>query len=134
MLVSLTMPQTPSGHDGARWVCAALQVNPYDYSGQCAPSTAFTDETAYNTAILHRCQQLGIEIIGITDHWRVDSAAGLIADAQARGLTALPGFEANSAEGYHLLVLMESGTDLGRVNAAIGACGASPGSPNGTTG
>ena len=121
-------------HEGARWVRAALQVNPFDYEGQSAPSTTFPNEAAYNAAILDRCQDLGIEIIGITDHWRVDPAGGLIADADARGITALPGFEANSAEGYHLQFLLEAGTDLGRVNAAIGACGVSPGSPNGTTG
>jgi DNA repair ATPase RecN len=130
----MTLPPAPAGQPGARWIRAALQVNPFQYVGKYAPSKFFADETTYNTELLDRCQQLGIEIIGITDHWQADSAAGLIADAHARGLTALPGFEANSSEGYHLLVLFETGTDLGRVNAAIGACGASPGSPNGTTG
>ncbi|MGV0787667.1 TrlF family AAA-like ATPase [Mycolicibacterium sp. XJ2] len=132
--MSKTPAATLNEQVSARWVRAALQINPYSYIGQSAPSTSFADEAAYNTAILDRCELLGIEIIGITDHWRVDSAAGLIAAAEARGMTALPGFEANTAEGYHLLVLLESGTELGKVNAAIGACGASPGSANGTTG
>jgi hypothetical protein len=49
--IILTTLQTPSGHDGARWVRAALQANPDDYSdvmplvGQCCsvPTHAVVD-------------------------------------------------------------------------------------------
>lgn len=119
---------------GARWVRAALQVNPYEYHGMNAPAEAYDDEAAYNTALLDECQVLDIEMVAVTDHWRVDSAAGLIADAAARGIVALPGFEANSSEGVHLLVIFETGTEFSAINAAIGACGVTPGCANGTTG
>lgn len=119
---------------GARWVRAALQVNPYAYKGANQPSQSFSSEDDYNQALLGECDNLGIELIGVTDHWSVDTAAGLIAAATDHGVAALPGFEANSSEGVHLLVLFEVGTPAATVNAAIGACGATPGCANGTTG
>lgn len=73
-------------------------------------------------------------MIAVTDHWCVDSAAGLIAAAEDRGIVALPGFEANSSEGIHILVIFEAGTPIATIDAAIGRCGATPGCNNGTTG
>jgi len=123
-----------SATTGARWMRAALQVNPYAYKGKNQPSTSFGSEDDYNTALLDECEALEIELIAITDHWCVDSATGLIDAATARGIVALPGFEANSSEGVHILVIFEAGTDPSTVNAAIGACGVDPGCGNGTTG
>lgn len=119
---------------GAHWVRAALQVNPFGYEGRNAPKQFFDDEAHYNAKLLDTCDELGIRLIGITDHWRVDSAVGLIAAAEDRGIVALPGFEANSSEGIHILVLFEAGTPLDDITAAIGRCGPNPGCPNGTTG
>jgi len=119
---------------GAQWIRAALQVNPFTYEGRNAPKSFFENEDAYNSALLDECQRLGISMIAVTDHWRVDSAEGLIAAAESRGIVALPGFEANSSEGIHILVLFEAGTSFAIVNAAIGKCGSDPGCDNGTTG
>ncbi len=119
---------------GAHWIRAALQVNPYSYEGHNAPKNHFPDEAAYNTALLDECDKLGITLIAITDHWCVDSAAGLVEAAAARGVVALPGFEANSSEGIHILVLFEANTPFATVNAAIGRCDADPGCDNGTVG
>ncbi|MCT1434924.1 TrlF family AAA-like ATPase [Dietzia maris] len=119
---------------GARWVRAALQVNPYEYEGKNAPSASYGKEADYNKALLDECEAQGIELIAITDHWKVDSALQLIQDAADRGIVGLPGFEANSAEGVHILVIFEAGTAAATVNAAIGMCGAAPGCANGTTG
>lgn len=119
---------------GAHWVRAALQVNPFSYRGKNAPSTSYSDERAYNKALLDRCEQLHVALIAVTDHWVVDTAVGLIQDAEERGIVALPGFEANTAEGFHTLVIFESGTSAATVNAAIGACGVTPGCATGTVG
>ena len=119
---------------GARWVRAALQVNPYGYEGKNAPSKAYTSEADYNKALLDECEALKIEMIAITDHWKVDSALQLVGDAASRGIVALPGFEANSAEGIHLLVIFDVDTKASVVNAAIGMCGVAPVCPNVTTG
>ena len=119
---------------GAEWIRAALQVNPFTYEGRNAPKNFFENEAAYNSALLDECQKLGISMIAVTDHWRVDSATGLIAAAESRGIVALPGFEANSSEGIHILVIFEAGTPIATIDAAIGRCGATPGCDNGTTG
>ncbi len=119
---------------GAHWIRAALQVNPYAYQGKTAPSTTFASERDYNKALLDECENLGISLIAVTDHWCVDTAKELITAANTRGVVALPGFEANSSEGIHLLVIFEEGTKATTVNAAIGACGVEPSSRNGTTG
>src|SRR5665647_3789971 len=108
---------------GAHWIRAALQVNPYAYKGKNQPSISFSSEADYNKALLDECEALGISLIAVTDHWCVDSAKGLIDEATARGIVALPGFEANSAEGVHILVIFEADAELSAVNAAIGACG-----------
>lgn len=119
---------------GARWVRAALQVNPYGYHGKNAPSASYVAEGDYNKALLDECEAHGIKMFAVTDHWSIDSALQLIKDAADRGIVALPGFEANSEEGIHMLVIFESGTSAGTINAAIGMCGARPGCVNGTTG
>lgn len=119
---------------GARWVRAALQVNPYEYHGRNAPSATYATEDDYNKALLDECEAQGIELFAITDHWKVDSALQLIRDAADRGIVALPGFEANSGEGIHILVIFEVGTSAATINGAIGMCGVAPGCANGATG
>lgn len=119
---------------GAQWVRAALQVNPFLYEGRNAPKSFFDDEASYNELLLDECEKLGISLIAITDHWCVESATSLIKAAEARDIVALPGFEANSSEGIHILVLFEAGTQVSTINAAIGRCGVDPGCANGTVG
>jgi hypothetical protein len=120
--------------EAAKWVRAALQVNPYGYHGRNSPSTRFADEQSYNSALIQALQALDISMIAITDHWCVDSALELMSDAEAAGIAVLPGFEANTSEGIHLLVLFERMTPASTINAAIGRCGVTPSCPNGTTG
>lgn len=99
-------------------------------SGESLPKSSYPSESAYNRALLDECQAQGIGIIAITDHWCAVSAKGLISDAEARGIVALPGFEANTSEGIHLLVIFERGTKLDDITLAIGACGLTPGDPH----
>ena len=119
---------------GARWVRAALHVNPFGYVGSNAPSAAFASEGDYNQALVAECVAQDIQVIAVTDHWAVDSAKGLVDCASAAGVTVLPGFEANSAEGKHLLVIFDEKATFTDINAAIGACGVTPGCANGTVG
>ncbi len=119
---------------GARWHQVSLQVNPYGYKGMSAPSKRFPDEQSYNEAIVSACRQWDIELIAITDHWCVKTAEGLAQAAERAGIVVLPGFEAVSSEGIHLLVLFERGTGYGEVDAAIGACGGTPGCGSGDVG
>lgn len=107
---------------GARWVRCALQVNPYGYLADHGKGSAFADEATYNAALIEACKENEVEVIAITDHYKIDSAAGLISDAEKAGITVFPGFEAVSSDGVHLLVLFESGTSATRINMCIGAC------------
>lgn len=126
-IVSTTVPVS---HLGARWFRAALQVNPYEYEGNPSPKTKYDNESDYNAALLEECEVQGIGIIAVTDHWRATSAAELIKSAEGRGIAALPGFEAITSEGIHLLVIFERGFKLDDITLAIGACGLTPGDPH----
>lgn len=125
------MDKVETVSQGAGWVRAALQVNPFGYVGHPAPSQNFTTEAEYNAALLDECEAQGISLLAVTDHWKASTAAGLITDAAKRNITVLPGFEANCSEGFHLLVIFEAGTDLDFITAAIGACGVPADDPHG---
>lgn len=124
------MSKSEMGH-GARWVRAALQVNPYSYNGKVSPKVLFETEDQYNKALIDECKKLQIEIIAITDHWCVSSAATLIEQARSCGITALPGFEANSSDGVHILVIFPEHTHFDNINAAIALAGGDPGQKSG---
>src|SRR3546814_21196304 len=113
---------------GARWIRAALQVNPYEYKGRNEPSKRYASEDDYNKAVLDQCEALGLRMIAITDHWCVDTAAGLLDAAEARGIAALPGLEANTSDGVALPVVFEVGTPFHEIHAALGIFGWTPGS------
>jgi hypothetical protein len=84
--------------------------------------TTFHNETEYNAAIIAACQELGIEVIGVTDHYRVKESAGLVQAARAAGLFAFSGFEAVEKDGVHLLCLFDADKDP-VLERFIGECG-----------
>lgn len=108
---------------GARFFSCALQVNPYAYLLRHSKATTFADEASYNAALVESIDRAGIEVIGVTDHYRVDSSIGLIAAAEAAGLVVFPGFEAVSKDGVHFLCLFEPGTASALIDRRIGECG-----------
>lgn len=74
--------------DGARLYRCALQVNPYAYLGRHNKETACQTEEEYNAAIIASCREVGIEVIGVTDHYRSDESKGLLRAARAETGTA----------------------------------------------
>ena len=108
--------------NGARFYKCALQVNPYQYLVANNKLTSYADETAYNKALILACKRLSIEVIAITDHHRVSSSIKLREQARAEGLYVLPGFEATTKDGVHLLCVFDpnDAKDLERV---LGDCG-----------
>ena len=108
---------------GARFFRCALQVNPFDYIVRYNKETAFSNESDYNAAIVETCQRIGIEVIGITDHYRVRSSQSLIHAAQHAGIIVFPGFEAVSKDGVHLLCLFDSSKDVRSLERILGDCG-----------
>jgi len=108
---------------GARFYKCALQVNPYEYVVRHKKTTIFNDEESYNNAIIEACKRNNVEVIAITDHYRLSSARSLIARADAAGIIVFPGFEAATKEGVHFLCLLDPATSLDVVQARINECG-----------
>src|ERR1700720_1475959 len=89
--------------NGARFYHCALQVNPFAYLNRHNKPTSFSSEAEYNEAIVAACLEMGIEVIGVTAHYRVQESASLVQAARAAGLFAFSGFEAVSKDGVHFL-------------------------------
>lgn len=108
--------------NGARFFKVALQVNPFSYQRH-GRGSGYDDEDAYNAAMVVACHENDVEVIGVTDHHRVDTAASLIAAARESGIHALPGFEACTSEGVHFLCLFDESESLDDVKLRLGEFG-----------
>ena len=108
--------------NGARFYRCALQVNPFAYLGTHKRPTGFTSEDEYNGAIIETCLETGIEVIAVTDHYRVKHSANLVRAARNAGLHAFSGFEAVTKDGVHFLCLFDEDKDE-VLERFIGECG-----------
>ena len=108
--------------NGARFYRCALQVNPFAYLNTHNKTTAFTSEDDYNKAIIETCLEIGIEIIAVTDHYRVKHSSSLVRAARNAGLYAFSGFEAVTKDGVHFLCLFDPDKDE-VLERFIGECG-----------
>ena len=123
MIASMAVRSAMTAPSGARYFKCALQVNPYDYVVDNSKTTSFSDEETYNTELVAALLGHGIEVIGITDHFRIASSRKLWQSARDAGIVVLPGFEAVSKEGVHFLCLFDSTKTPEAIERAIGACG-----------
>jgi energy-coupling factor transporter ATP-binding protein EcfA2 len=108
---------------GARFYKCALQVNPFAYITRHAKQSSYKTEAEYNAAIVAGCLKEGIEVVGITDHFRVATSQSLAAALATAGINVLLGFEAVSSDGVHLLCLFSGSTSTHELERTIGACG-----------
>jgi len=108
---------------GARFYKCALQVNPYAYVLRHNKPTTFANEAGYNEALVEKLKTEKVEVIGVTDHYRIGESKQLIEFATAAGLIVFPGFEAVSKDGVHFLCLFNPGTDVAVIERKIGDCG-----------
>ena len=108
--------------DGARFYRCALQVNPFAYLETHKKATPFTSEDEYNTAVIETCLEAGIEVIAVTDHYRVKHSASLVRAARNANLHAFTGFEAVTKDGVHFLCLFDPDKD-DVLERFIGDCG-----------
>ncbi len=108
--------------DGARFYRCALQVNPFAYLETHRKAVPFTSEDEYNTAIIETCLDAGIEVIAVTDHYRVKYSGGLVRAARNANLHAFCGFEAVTKDGVHFLCLFDPDKD-DDLDHYIGDCG-----------
>ena len=108
--------------NGARFYRCALQVNPFAYLERHNKPTPFKSEDEYNNAIIKTCLEIGIEVIAVTDHYRVTSSASLVHAARNANLYAFSGFEAVTKDGIHFLCLFDPDKDKD-LERFIGDCG-----------
>ena len=108
--------------NGGRFYRCALQVNPFAYLDRHNKQTSFRSEAGYNKAIVDTCIEIGIEVIAVTDHYRVRESRGLVKAARDAGLEAFSGFEAVTKDGVHFLCLFDPEKDE-YLERFIGQCG-----------
>jgi hypothetical protein len=108
---------------GARFYRCAFQVNPFEYLARHGQASAFADERAYNEAVVGECRMQGVEVLAVTDHYRVKTAESLWKAARAAGIIVFPGFEAVTKDGVHLLCLFEQKKTAAALERVLGDCG-----------
>ena len=108
--------------NGARFYRCALQVNPFAYLKRHKKETEFCSEDDYNAAVIHACGEAGIEVVAVTDHYRVDTSRALVQACREAGLFAFGGFEAKARDDVHFLCLFDPEKDES-LEKFIGACG-----------
>ena len=123
MSVQMNLQQILAQPSGARFYKCALQVNPFAYLKRHSNPLPCTTEAEYNQLIVSACQAAGVEVIGVTDHYRIKDSVSLIQSAEQAGLTVFPGFEAESKDGVHFLCLFDPGTPGNFIQAKIHDCG-----------
>lgn len=109
--------------NGARFYRCALQVNPYDYVKRHTQNSAYSDEKSYNRDLIAALVAENVEVISITDHYRVSGIATLRETAENAGITVLPGFEAVTKDGVHMLCIFDSNKTEQELERVIGECG-----------
>ncbi len=108
--------------NGARFYRCALQINPFDYLQRYSKPTEFRSEHEYNQAIIQACRKAGIEVVAVTDHYRVNTSEALVHAFREAGLFAFSGFEAVAKDGVHFLCLFDPSQDV-NLERIIGFCG-----------
>lgn len=91
------------------WRCA-LQVNPVGYNGAYRGADHGLDESGYNQALLQKCLELGITVVGLADHGSVASVDALRQVLQQHGIVIFPGFEIASNDKTHYVCLFSEET------------------------
>lgn len=104
------------------WRCA-LQVNPVGYSGAYRGEDHGLSESDYNQALLAKCKELDIRVVGLADHGSVDSVDTLRKVLEPHGIVVFPGFEIASTEKIHMVCLFPEGTTKDQLNRYLGKLG-----------
>ncbi|RJP22093.1 MAG: phosphoesterase [Candidatus Omnitrophota bacterium] len=108
---------------GARFYRCALQVNPYEYVKRHCSTNKYTDEDAYNQAIVQSCLNSGIEVIAITDHHRIHTSTKLSLKAKDAGIIVFNGVELETKEGIHIICLFNPDEQPRRIESILAKCG-----------
>jgi ABC-type lipoprotein export system ATPase subunit len=105
----------------ARFWCCALQVNTVGYNSAYRGNEHGMNEADYNQALLAKCQELDIKVIGLADHASVDSVDTLRNVLAPCGIVVFPGFEIASTEKIHMVCLFPEDTTKDQLNRYLGS-------------
>ncbi len=108
--------------NGARFYRCALQINPFTYLQRHDKPTEFRSEADYNEAIVRACREAGVEVVAVTDHYRVETPRALVRACREADLFAFGGFEAVAKDGVPFLCLFDPDEDE-NLERFIGECG-----------
>lgn len=101
------------------WRCA-LQVNPFSYNGAYRGVDHGLDEGEYNQALLQKCLELGVKVVGLADHGSVRSVDALRLVLQPHGIVVFPGFEIASNDKTHYVCLFPEDTTVQQLDRYLG--------------
>ncbi len=104
------------------WRCA-LQVNDFRYSGEYRRDDHGLSEDDYNQALLAKCLELDIKVVGLADHGSVDSVDTLRNVLAPHGIIVFPGFEIASTEKIHMVCLFPEDTTKDQLKTYLGELG-----------
>ncbi|WP_265923344.1 TrlF family AAA-like ATPase [Cupriavidus nantongensis] len=104
------------------WRCA-LQVNPVGYNSTYRGNEHGFTEADYNQALLSKCLELGIKVVGLADHGSVDSVDTLRNVLEPHGIVVFPGFEIASTEKIHMVCLFAEDTTKDQLHRYLGNLG-----------
>lgn len=102
------------------WRCA-LQVNPVGYNGTYRGANHGLNEEAYNQALLQKCVELDIKVVGLADHGSVVSVDVLRRVLQPNGIVVFPGFEIASSDKTHYVCLFSEETTTQQLERYLGS-------------
>ena len=102
------------------WRCA-LQVNPVGYNSAYRGDEHGMCEADYNQALLAKCIELDIKVVGLADHGSVDSVDTLRNVLAPHGIVVFPGFEIASTEKIHMVCLFPEDTTKDQLNRFLGS-------------
>lgn len=101
------------------WRCA-LQVNPVSYNNTYRRSDHGLDEDSYNQALLKKCLELDVKVVGLADHGSVASVDALRQVLQPHGIVVFPGFEIASNDKTHYVCLFPEDTTVQQLDRYLG--------------
>jgi DNA repair ATPase RecN len=101
------------------WRCA-LQVNPVGYNGTYRGAEHGLSENDYNQALLQKCLELDIKVVGLADHGSVASVDALRNVLQPHGIVVFPGFEIASNDKTHFVCLFAEDTTSQQLERYLG--------------
>lgn len=101
------------------WRCA-LQVNPVGYNSSYRGVDHGLDECSYNQALLQKCLELDIKVVGLADHGNVASVDALRQLLREHGIVLFPGFEIASNDKTHYVCLFPEDTTVQQLERYLG--------------